>query len=442
MKRISMMRTIVSMMTAVVVVATCATPAAAELCGDADGSGSITVTDGVRVLRSAAGLGDCELALCDVDGGGTVTVTDGVNVLRAAAGLGTPAGCSGGGNGGLGPRRTFLRDLANTGAIPSYRVLASDAADLQIAVEDLVTAPGAERLAIAQQAWRETRRAWKETEAFRLGPSEAQRTSSRIDWPTANTAQIDAEIVGTNALSSSYVDTLGAQKVGFQAIEYFLFDPVGGDAGAVNRLLGPDNARRRAYLLALATNVRERAEELRDAWEPSGGNFGADFVNSGIGGSAFATLKEAFDEVVNRMIFVAELVEEDRLGAPLGVDGGGPRPDLVESPRSGDTVAGIVADLQGIADVYEGTWEGGQATGIGTQVVALSPDVDTEVRQLLDDAIAAVQAIPTPLADAVVHHRDEVQAAYEAVQALRRALTVDVASVLGVKLTFGGNDGD
>jgi predicted lipoprotein len=420
---------------------TFATSAAAQVCGDADGSGSITVTDGVRVLRSAAGLGDCDLTLCDADGSGSVSVTDGVNVLRAAAGLGDPTGCPDGG-GGLGPRRTFLRDLSNTGAIPSYHALASEAADLQVAIEDLVTAPGAERLGLAQNAWRATRRAWKETEAFRLGPSETQRTSARIDWPSANVSQINAEITGSAALSSAYLDTLGAQKVGFQAIEVFIFDPVSGDAGAVNGLLGNDNARRRAYLLALAVNVRERTEELRDAWDPNGGNFGADFINSGIGGNTFSTLKEAFDEVVNRMIFTAETLEESRLGEPLGVQGGGPRPDLVESPRSGDAVAGIVANLQGIADVYRGTYEGGQATGIGTQVAPLSAEIDADVRQLLDEAIAAVQAIPTPLADAVVNHHDEVTAAYEAVQRLRRALTLDVASTLGVKLTFGGNDGD
>jgi uncharacterized protein len=425
---------------AIVVAFTVTAPAAAQICGDADDSGSITVTDGVNVLRAAAGLGQCDAARCDVDGNGSVTVTDGVNVLRAAAGLGNPTGCGGGNS--LGPRRTFLHDLSTTGAVPSYRALAADAADLQVAIEDLVTAPGAERLAIAQEACRTTRLAWKRTEAFRLGPSETQRTSARIDWPNANPGQIDAEVRGSNALSTDYLDTLGAQKVGFQAIEYFIFDPTDGDAGAVNGLLGPDNGRRRAYLLALGVNVRERTVQLRDAWEPAGGNFGAGFVNSGIGGSAFPTLKEAFDEVVNRMIATAETVEEDRLGAPLGVTGGGPRPDLVESPRSGDTAAGIVADLQGIADVYRGTYVGGQATGIGTQVVPLSPAIDAEVDALFDEAIAAVQALPSPLADAVVQHRDEALAAYDAVQRLRRALALDVASTLGVKITFGGNDGD
>jgi hypothetical protein len=72
-------------------------PAHAELCGDADGSGTVTVTDGVRVLRSAAGLGDaCALTACDLDGSGAVSVTDGVLALRKAAGLAGNDRCPGG----------------------------------------------------------------------------------------------------------------------------------------------------------------------------------------------------------------------------------------------------------------------------------------------------------------------------------------------------------
>lgn len=59
-----------------------------DLCGDADGSGSVNVTDGVQTLRAAAGLpSPCTLARCDVNGNGEVSVTDGVQVLRNAAGL-------------------------------------------------------------------------------------------------------------------------------------------------------------------------------------------------------------------------------------------------------------------------------------------------------------------------------------------------------------------
>ena len=68
--------------------------AAPGLCGDADLNGTLTVTDGVHILRAAAGLStDCTPERCDVDGGGTITVTDGVNVLRGATGLSFISSC-------------------------------------------------------------------------------------------------------------------------------------------------------------------------------------------------------------------------------------------------------------------------------------------------------------------------------------------------------------
>jgi hypothetical protein len=65
------------------------------VCGDANGDGNVSVTDGVQVLRAAADLssncgGNDD---CDVDGSGSITVTDGVNVLRKAAGLSSVDNC-------------------------------------------------------------------------------------------------------------------------------------------------------------------------------------------------------------------------------------------------------------------------------------------------------------------------------------------------------------
>lgn len=57
-----------------------------DICGDVDDNGSVSVTDGVQVLRSAAGLSsNCTKLICDVDVNGTIGVTDGVLVLRKAA---------------------------------------------------------------------------------------------------------------------------------------------------------------------------------------------------------------------------------------------------------------------------------------------------------------------------------------------------------------------
>ncbi len=65
------------------------------VCGDADGDGVASVSDGVQILRAAAGLSSaCTLARCDVDAGGTISISDAVQVLRAAAGLPASGECA------------------------------------------------------------------------------------------------------------------------------------------------------------------------------------------------------------------------------------------------------------------------------------------------------------------------------------------------------------
>ena len=88
-------RSVRAVMASAVMLAMGAASAAAQVCGDADQSGTITVTDGVLALQAAAGLEDrCATpAACDLDGNGRVTVSDGVNVLRIAADLDAFAAC-------------------------------------------------------------------------------------------------------------------------------------------------------------------------------------------------------------------------------------------------------------------------------------------------------------------------------------------------------------
>ncbi len=77
---------------AVVAVVGVATRARA-VCGDANGDGQVTVSDGVQTLRAAAGLSSSCDTDCDFDGNGTITVSDGVNVLRKAADLPAAENC-------------------------------------------------------------------------------------------------------------------------------------------------------------------------------------------------------------------------------------------------------------------------------------------------------------------------------------------------------------
>ncbi len=88
------MRIVASLNFGMVLVIAAVGAASAATCGDADGNGSITVTDGVQTLRVAAELpSTCTGRVCDADGRGQVTVSDGVVILRAAASLPAKLSC-------------------------------------------------------------------------------------------------------------------------------------------------------------------------------------------------------------------------------------------------------------------------------------------------------------------------------------------------------------
>ena len=107
--------------------------ARAQICGDADGDGTVTVADGVNVLRAAAALpSTCQTGACDVDRDGTVTIADGVNVLRGAASLPNP--CSSG--------ITATIDTARAGLVDGVTVSNVTIGTLRIGVAP-IPAPGA-----------------------------------------------------------------------------------------------------------------------------------------------------------------------------------------------------------------------------------------------------------------------------------------------------------
>lgn len=74
---------------------TSAHPTLAATCGDANRTGTVTVTDGVLILRSAAQLPTlCPRERCDMNVDGDISVTDGVLALRVAAEIETSVACS------------------------------------------------------------------------------------------------------------------------------------------------------------------------------------------------------------------------------------------------------------------------------------------------------------------------------------------------------------
>jgi predicted lipoprotein len=329
--------------------------------------------------------------------------------------------------------------------LPIYEDLATHAAALGPAVQALCADPTEETLHAAQDAWRAARDPWKRSEAFLFGPASDLRTASAIDfWPARPDSVEQAITAAPDPIPLEHVASLGAAAKGLPALEYLLFDPIGGDAAILAALGAADvtATRRCAFAAALGAGIGQDAAALHEAWRPEGGNYVAQVADAGSGTAAFESSQDGINQVVNSLVAILQQLSDMRLGAPLGAKAGGvPQPDEVESRFSDNSAADLIDAARGIEAVYLGRYEDRQGLGLSS-LLADDPALDEQIRAQIADVIAKVEALTLPLREAVQEDAAPVQAALDSVKALRRLIAVDLANVLGVSVTINDNDGD
>ena len=333
---------------------------------------------------------------------------------------------------GAGERRITAGELTNEVIVPTLDDVVARAGELTVTTRALADAPDAAKLDAAQAAWRAARIPWKETDAYRFGPAKYLGLTAAIDQPI-DPARIDVEIAATTPVTDQYVETLGANKKGFHAIEYLIFR-----ADALASFTA--EPRRLELLVAFTANLETKARQLRDAWT---GGYAITLAKPGETNMDYPTIKSVIDALTNESVAQSELLADTRIGKPMGTGTGGvPQPDLEESGPSDNSLPDLAASLRGIRNIYFGSRTGDAGKGIGKLVAAQSPAVDRDVRDALATAIAAVEAIPRPYRDALVAQSPEVAAAHDAVKELKTILATEVVGVLGATLKFNDNDGD
>jgi predicted lipoprotein len=340
-----------------------------------------------------------------------------------------------------GERGQMLQNTAANIILPAYRELAGEADRFAAAARQFATSPNLPMLRASRRAWRQTRAAWERTAAFQIGPSERLRTGAKIDWRTIRPDRIESILAGSSELTSPSVAELGANVKGFLALEYLLFDPDRSDAEVAASLA--EDPRRRLFLSLLAGDLADNCVQLRDAWEPSGGGFAATLSTAWHGNADYPSIAAALDDIINRMIFLAEEIADTEILAPLGTRSGGvPRPDLVPTWRSDTAKADILAQLDSLSRVYSGTAEAERKPTLSSVVAGISPETDAAIIDTLLSARRAVASIPPPFTGALVNAPKSVSRAQVAVKQLMRYLEIDLVSVLGTTLRFNPNDGD
>ena len=324
-----------------------------------------------------------------------------------------------------------LRDLAEIVVKPTYGRLSERANTLKASIALFSLEVTGETLSGTQAAWRATQDAWNGARVFGFGP--AKEVEANIRW---NKGCEPEAVEATIAQGAPFEPTsLGVTRKGLPALEYLLFDPVGGNESVLQSFV--DSEPRTAFLTALGEDLAVEVVNLETAFKAHS----EELATAGAGSQIYKSPKDAMDALFNQLIYAADLAVQT-IAAPLGSNTGVLAPDLEESWRSDHTLEDTLALLAGIAAVYQGDHGDVQGLGVGDLIKDRSASLDSEFRAALAAAFESVQDAPAPLRVALENEAEQLAETVEVLRKVKRLLASDLATALGVTISFSDMDGD
>lgn len=336
-----------------------------------------------------------------------------------------------------------------------WRELGARTQGLADTITGACQAPDSAGLARARAAWDEARRAWMEAQLYEIGPMSRQHLKAQLGWWPVNEQRIEALIGGAEPLEVDFLLRQGSTVKGLYALEYLLWRQ-DGDEALLLQGLAPAG-RRCAYAAAASEAMAKAWQRADEAWrdDPTA----AQGSRPTAPGEPVTPLRQfpdqqaALNALVNRMVFVSQELD-GTLGRALGKRAGGRvQPEALMGRLSASSTRSLLDGLCGLRTVWAGRRvapclaaepesDEAQAAGLAALTRQRSPEAATGIDQALDQAAAAVQALPEPLAPLLEREAARVETGFEGLKALQRALATQLVGALGVNLTFNANDGD
>ncbi|WP_342381052.1 peptidase M75 [Myxococcus stipitatus] len=299
--------------------------------------------------------------------------------------------------------------------VPTYARLATRLTDLDAACKALATAPSADKLSAAKQAWQAARVPWEQSEGFLFGPADSFSLDPAMDnWPL-NHADLEGVLAGDKVLTPQFVRGLPDTQKGFHTVEYLIF----GDGGA--KTVAQITPREFEYLVATSEDLKSVGEELHDRWRKSvDGNapFRDTLATAGqAGNSAYPSVHAAAQEIVKGVITILDEVANGKIAEPF--DSGDP--NSVESQFAYNSLSDFTNNIRSVENVYLGHLQGETKKGTSLQdVVGAGSALDVKIRGQIAASISALAAIPEPFREAINDDAsaDEIRAAQTAIRTL------------------------
>jgi predicted lipoprotein len=360
----------------------------------------------------------------------------------------------GGGPGAEAERKELLRAVGAC-VQKSAEDFRARAQQLETATAALATGPDAGKREAAREAYQRAMDAWQVLEVMQIGPAAlrsvpgGQELRDNIySWPLVSRCPIEEMIVSRGYQASDFPTSLVSRR-GLYAIEYLLFhegsdtacpasSPVVSSGSWAALSADELQARKRAYAAAAAVAVRQRADELVDAWAAGKGNFAQTLETAGPGNAVYPTSQAALNAVSDALFYVEKDVKDTKLAEPLGLRNceSDTCPESLESSFAGRSKANVRANLLGFRRIAEGCEEGFAGKGFDDLLVAVgSEPLAVKLRERMVAAEASLSAVEeADLEEALAQDKASVRAVYDALKGMTDVLKTEMATVLDLEL--------
>ncbi|MBZ4419038.1 imelysin family protein [Myxococcus sp. RHSTA-1-4] len=344
------------------------------------------------------------------------------------------------------------------------REFLTSATALETAVAAWAAQPDATTRDAARAAFHDAMDRWQVAEVMQLGPAAprslpggAEIRDNIYSWPLVSRCAIEEQIVSKGYESSSFPTTLVSRR-GLYALEYLLFhegsdtacqstSPIVSQGTWAALSQEEREARKRAYAAVVATDVRSRAAQLMDAWDPDKGGFSRTLETAGSGNAVYPTSQVALNSVSDALFYLEREVKDMKLARPLGLRDCSTAtcPEYLESPFARRAKANVRANLVGFRRIAQGCGAGFDGVGFDDLLEASgAKTIAAKLREKMVAAEAGIEAVPgADLEAPLAQNKESVRALYEAVKGVTDVLKTELVTVLDLELpqsVEGDND--
>lgn len=338
-------------------------------------------------------------------------------------------------------RKALLENTANNIILPNFKNLTNKLGTLQQKTDAFASSPSGNSLDEAQQAFKAAYVAWQHCSTFDFGPANNTLRANVNTFPTDVGTITENIKTGNYDLSGLYSN----DEKGLPALDYLLFGKHD-DAAVIDSFKNNPNAQnRKTYLKDVVKDLKNNVETVHNKWKASGGNYVEEFVNkTGTGeGSSLSFL-------VNELSKDWEIIKDNELGIPAGEKSIDDQkfPKKVQALYSDFSVELSIAHVQAIENIFLGRGRSG-ADGKGFDEYLKTLDAQKsgeplakKIRDQFMTCKQKIEAVPSPLSQAIKDDETKVKNAFDAVLRNLAFIKTDMASALGVQITYQDNDGD